>query len=269
MSKVVLITGCSTGIGRDLVQHLAQVGYQVVATARKRETLAALPAALKLPLDVTRPQSIQEAVAHTLQQLGRIDVLVNNAGYGSYGAVEEIPEGEARQIFEVNMFGLLGMVRAVAPAMRQQGAGRILNLSALVGRLSFPVNGAYAASKFAVEALSDALRLEMAPLGIQVILIEPGPTRTPYSMRSPSPEILSNPASPYRTLYENFRQLGARMHAHGADPRVVSRVIQRAIEARRPKARYPAAIDFSGQLAMALGPAVWDRVLRRMLKIAA
>jgi NADP-dependent 3-hydroxy acid dehydrogenase YdfG len=153
MSQVVLITGCSTGIGRDLVQHLKQGNYTVVATARHVETLADLPADLKLPLDVTCAESIAHAVEATLQQFDRIDVLVNSAGYAVPGAIEDIPDERVQQLFDVNVFGAVRLIRAVLPGMRQQRSGRIINLSSIAGRFSAPVDGLYSASKFALEAL--------------------------------------------------------------------------------------------------------------------
>ena len=138
MSKVILITGCSTGIGRDLAQRLTQAGYTVVATARRADTLHDLAAALKLPLDVTQSHSIDEAVARTLQQFGRIDVLVNNAGYALRGALEEVADEQVQQMFDVNVFGALRMIQAVIPYMRRQGAGRIINISSIAGKLSTP-----------------------------------------------------------------------------------------------------------------------------------
>ena len=145
MSRVVLITGCSTGIGHDLAQRLARSGYIVVATARREETLRDLQAALKLPLDVTQPQSVSRAVECTLERYGRIDVLINNAGYALPGALEEISDEQVQRLFDVNVFGSLRMIRAVSPHMRRQRAGRIINLSSISGKLVVPANGAYSA----------------------------------------------------------------------------------------------------------------------------
>jgi NADP-dependent 3-hydroxy acid dehydrogenase YdfG len=150
MDKIVLITGCSTGIGRDLAQTLTQAGYTVVATARQVEALQGVDAALKLTLDVTRPDSIHEAVEQTIQRFGRIDVLVNNAGYAVRGAVEEVPVEQAQQMFDVNVFGVMRVVQAVVPHMRQQNSGRIINISSVVGKLVTPANGTYSAAKFAL-----------------------------------------------------------------------------------------------------------------------
>lgn len=269
MSKVVLITGCSTGIGRDLVQHLAQAGYCVAATARKANALADLPASLKLSLDVTQPDSVNEVVAHTLVQFGRIDVLVNNAGYAQVGAVEEIPIENVQQMFDVNVFGVLRMIHAVVPHMRARQAGRIVNISSLAGKLSTPVNGTYSASKFAVEALSDALRVELAPFGIQVVVVEPGAIKTHFAetVQCHAGPILAKTDSPYRSLYKLSDEFAASMRHQEAGPEVVSQIIRQAIEASKPRARYQANIPFPGRLMLHLGDSVWDMALRRMFKI--
>ena len=269
MSKVVLITGCSAGIGRDLAQRLTQAGYTVVATARKTETLDDLSAALKLQLDVSKQDSINNAVSQTLKQFGRIDVLVNNAGYALLGALEEVCDEQVQRMFDVNVFGVLRMIRAVAPHMRKQKAGRIINISSIAGKLSTPVNGTYSATKFALEALSDALRLELAPFGIQVVLVEPGAIKTHFDDTAQiyAQSILSNPASPYQPHYKQSDQFAANMRQSEPGPDVVSQAIQLAMETSNPKARYLAAIPFSGRLVMHLRDFVWDFALRRMFNI--
>jgi len=268
MSNVVLITGCSTGIGRDLAQRLTQSGYTVVATARKVESLDDLPAALKLPLDVTQSESVNDAVARTLQQLGQIDVLINNAGYTMLGALEEVSEEQTQQVFDVNVFGALRMIRAVVPHMRSQHAGRIINISSIAGKLSTPVNGTYSATKFALEALSDALKLELAPFGIQVILIEPGAIKTHFdnTAQAHAREILLNMSSPYQPLYKRSDQFAASMRQNEPGPELVSQVIEQAIQANRPKARYLVAMPFSGRLVIRLRDFVWGFVLKQMFK---
>jgi NAD(P)-dependent dehydrogenase (short-subunit alcohol dehydrogenase family) len=269
MSKVVLITGCSTGIGRDLAVRLSQAGYCVVATARNVEALIDLPVALKLSLDVTESDSVNEAIAQTIERFGRVDILVNNAGYALRGALEEIPIEQVQQMFDVNVFGVLRLIRAVAPHMRRQKSGRIINISSIAGKLSTPANGAYSATKFALEALSDALRLELAPFGIQVILVEPGAIKTHFddTAQSHAREIISDPASPYRPLYRLSDEFAASMRQQEVGPEVVSQVIQQAIQATKPKARYHANIPFSGELVLHLGDSVWDLALKRMFKI--
>ncbi len=269
MAKVVLITGCSSGIGCDLAQRLAQAGYCVAATARKEQTVEGLDVALKLALDVTRPESIREAVEQTIREFGRIDVLVNNAGYAVRGAVEEVPVEQAQQMFDANLFGVMRMVQAVAPQMRKQKSGRIINISSVVGKLVTPANGVYSASKFALEGLSDALRLELAPFGIQVIVVEPGSTRTQFhrTVEANGQAIFANPASPYRALYQQYEKVTADLRKQEAGPEAVSAVVQQAIESPKPKRRYVAGFPFSGKLVLFLGDSAWDLVVRQMFKI--
>ena len=270
MYKVALITGCSTGIGRHIAQRLTQLGHTVVATARKEETLDDLSAALKLPLDVTQSDSVNHVVTRTLQQFGRIDVLINNAGYTMLGALEEVSEEQTQQVFDVNVFGALRMIRAVVPHMRKQRTGRIINISSIAGKLSTPVNGTYSATKFALEALSDALHMELAPFGIQVVLVEPGAVKTRFddTAQSHARDILLNSASPYRPLYKQSDQFAAGMRQNEPGTEAVSKVIERAVEAFNPKARYFAAIPFSARLVIHLRDFVWGSVLKQMFKIS-
>lgn len=270
MSQVVLITGCSKGIGRELAQRLAQSGYSTVATARKVETIEDIPATLKLQLDVTQPRSVDAAVEHTIERLGRLDVLVNNAGYAVFGAIEETSDEQAQALFNTNVYGVMRMIRAVAPQMRRQKAGRIINVSSLEGIRSVPAMGAYSASKFAVEGLSDALRFELAPFGIQVVLIEPGILKTEAvgTDNADSPASMTSANSPYRNLYRRLDQYYADMQRNQPGPEAVAQVIQQAIESQKPKTRYLVAIPFSGRVALHLGNAVWDRGLGRIFKFA-
>lgn len=269
MSEVVLITGCSTGIGRDLAQTLSRAGYTVVATARKPETMQGLDAALKLALDVTSPASIQAAVEQTVQRLGRIDVLVNNAGYAVRGAVEEVPVEQAQQMFDVNVFGVMRMIQAVAPHMRRQKAGRIINISSVVGKLVTPANGTYSATKFALEALSDALRMELSPFGVQVVVVEPGSIKTQFhaTVEEQGRAVFTNPDSPYRPLYEQYEKVTTDMRQKEAGPQAVSQVVLKTMRAERPKARYLAGFPFPGGLVIRLADVVWEPVVRQMFKI--
>ena len=186
---VWFITGCSTGFGRELAALLLSQGYRVVATARDPSKLTGLTAghegnALALPLDVTDEAAIADAVRQAEGKFGRIDVLVNNAGYGYLAAIEEGEDAAVRAMFDTNVFGLVAMTKAVLPGMRARKSGHILNLSSIGGLVSFPATGYYHATKFAVEGLSGSLALEVAPLGIKVILVEPGPFRTDFAGRS-------------------------------------------------------------------------------------
>jgi NAD(P)-dependent dehydrogenase (short-subunit alcohol dehydrogenase family) len=187
--KVWFITGTSSGFGRELVEEVLKGGGRVVATARRPEQLEWLPekypaTALALALDVTHESSITEAVDGALKRFGRIDVLVNNAGYGLAGAIEEATEAEFMPVFETNVFGLIRVTRAVLPHLRKQRSGHILNLSSIGGLTGAPGWGYYNASKFAVEGFSEALAAELAPLGVHVTIIEPGPFRTDFLGRS-------------------------------------------------------------------------------------
>jgi len=184
-----LITGASSGFGRLLAEYLLSLGATVVATARKVESLDDLvtryPAnAFVLELDVTKQHSIDEAVAGALARVGHIDVLVNNAGYGVAGAVEEVTEPEYMPMFETNVFGLIKMTKALLPQFRERQSGTIVNFSSIGGLIGAPGWGYYNATKFAVEGLSEALSAEMAPLGVHVMVVEPGPFRTEFLGRS-------------------------------------------------------------------------------------
>ena len=177
------ITGTSSGFGRAFAEYALAQGHQVVATARRPEALADLVAmaperVLALALDVTAPGAPAAAIREAVQRFGRIDVLINNAGYGIVGALEETPDAELRALFDTNLFGALAVTRAVLPVMRAQGAGAIVNMSSLGGQLSFAGFSAYSATKFALEGASEALAQEVAPLGIKVLIVEPGQFRT-------------------------------------------------------------------------------------------
>jgi len=189
LRSVWFITGCSTGFGRELARQLIVAGKQVVITARDVAKVADLVAlapdnTLALSLNVDRPAEIEAAVSAALARFGRIDVLINNAGYGYLAAVEEGEDAEIRALFETNVFGLASLCRAVLPTMRAQGAGAIVNLSSMGGVIGFPGIGYYNATKFAVEGLSEAMAKELAPLGIKVVIVEPGPFRTDWAGRS-------------------------------------------------------------------------------------
>ena len=188
-NKIWFITGCSTGFGRCLTEELLKTNHKVVATARDPKTLDDLvkkypDQILTIALDVTKKSDIEKAVKAATSKFGRIDVLVNNAGYGMLGAVEEASESDIKRIFDTNVFGLIEMTKAVLPGMRSQKSGHILNISSVAGFASLPGFGIYNATKYAVEGMSEALHGEVAGLGIKVIIIEPGPFRTDFSNRS-------------------------------------------------------------------------------------
>lgn len=184
-NRVWFITGCSTGFGAALARAVLKQGDRVVVTSRKVEAthqfVGEFPGrAIPMELDVTRPQMVQHIVQQAIEQTGHIDVLVNNAGYGIVGAVEEVSDAEARQVFETNVMGLLHVTRAVLPHMRQRRSGHVINMSSMTGLFAPAGFGFYSGTKFAVEGLTEAMAAELKPLGIRVTLVEPGPFRTNF-----------------------------------------------------------------------------------------
>jgi NAD(P)-dependent dehydrogenase (short-subunit alcohol dehydrogenase family) len=243
-SRAVLITGCSSGIGWATAERLARRGWTVYATARDVEAVAPLEAlgCRLLPLDVTEEDSMRAAVEEVERMEGAVGVLVNNAGYSQSGAVEEVPMDQVRRQFETNVFGLVRLCQLVLPGMRRQGSGKIVNLSSMGGRLTFPGGGFYHASKYAVEALSDALRFEVRGFGVEVVVVEPGLIRTGFartavgSMGEGSGPYAGFEAGVARTTRENYER--GPLAALGGGPEVVAETIERAISAARPRARY-------------------------------
>lgn len=267
---VVLITGCSSGIGRATAQRLLARGCTVYATARRVDSIADLAAAgcHTLALDVTDEESMTKAVAHVEAAHGAIDVLVNNAGYGEYGVIEEADLDRVRAQFETNVFGPARLSQLVLPAMRRQGRGRIINVGSMGGRLVFPGGGYYHASKYAVEAVTDALRFEAAPFGVRVSLIEPGLIRTGFGDTAAGTLAGSAVHSgPYATLNKAVDESMARGYANrtmSAPPEAVARAIEHAATARRPRARYvvTAAAKVLVHTRRLLGARVFDAFLR-------
>ena len=264
----VLITGCSTGIGRATAERLASRGFRVWASARRVEAIADLePAGCRLlALDVTDEASMVAAVEQVVGAEGAIGALVNNAGYSQSGAVESVPMEDVRRQFETNVFGLVRMCQLALPSMRERGAGRIVNVSSMGGTLVFPGGGLYHATKYAVEALSDALRFEVAGFGVQVVVIQPGAIRTNFDTAA----IGALPASG-DGAYESFNAaVGAAtkgayeagpMKLLGAGPEAVARTIERALTTRRPRTRYrvtPSAHLLMRQRSL-MTDRMWDR----------
>jgi NAD(P)-dependent dehydrogenase (short-subunit alcohol dehydrogenase family) len=242
-TPVWLITGCSTGFGRQLAKILVDRGYRVAATARDPEMLSDIVArnaetALALKLDVTTQAEIAAAVAETRRTFGRIDVLVNNAGYGYLAAVEEGEDADIRAMFETNFFGLAAMTRAVLPVMRAQKSGAIVNISSMGGFIGFPGSGYYAATKFAVEGLSESLSKEVAPFGIKVVIVEPGPFRTDWAGRS-----LKTPKRPIAAYEETAiarrRQIQGYSGEQPGDPMRAAEAIIATVERDHPPLRLP------------------------------
>lgn len=268
-TPVAIVTGASSGIGEATARALATAGHTVYAAARRVERMAPLAAEgiHVLALDVTDDDSMVAAVAQVMAEQGRIDVLVNNAGYGAYGAVEDVPMAEARRQVEVNLLGLARMVQLVTPHLRARGSGRIVNVSSVGGRFGEPLGAWYHATKFAVEGFSDSLRLELAPHGIQVVVIQPGPIATEWGEIA----LESMQEASGHTAYADQARGLARMHASGYDsraagtPQEVAATITRAVTAGRPRARYVVPRRYAAALGVlqVLPDRAKDAVLRR------
>ena len=241
----VLITGCSTGIGRATAAHLAAKGWTVYASARRPETVTNISGCRPLRLDVTDEASMTAAVEHIEKEHGSVGALVNNAGYGLHGAFETTDLDDARAQFETNLWGMARLTQLVLPAMRKAGRGRIVNMSSMGGRVTFPGGAFYHASKHGVEAMTDALRYEVANFGIKVILIEPGVIRTPFVDTAigtvEHPEEDDNPYSSFNQqlmvrIDSAYRGSMSKLASSG--PESVAKVVERALSSSRPRTRY-------------------------------
>ena len=266
--KVILITGASSGIGFDAAQTLAQQGHCVFAAARRTELMEPLKAygVHVIKMDVTDEKSMKDGVETLIQAMGHSDVLINNAGYGYFGAIENVPMEEARRQLEVNVFGLARLTQLVLPYMRQQKNGRIINTSSIAGKMVFYMGGWYNITKYSVEAFSDALRMEMKPYGIDVVMIEPGAIKTDWGIIAARHLKESSEGTAY--------EASGNQWAHNMDwfyktnllssPSVITKAIVRAVNSRHPKARYcRGRFSIIGRIAHAIMPARWWDALMR------
>lgn len=276
VSDAVLVTGCSSGIGRATALALVRAGLPTWATARRPETLAELEEAgcRVLSLDVTDEQSRTAAVKAVEAAHGAVGALVNNAGHGGGAPVEEVPLDTVRAVFETNVFGLIRMCQLVLPAMRAQRHGTIVNLGSAAGLVTPPTGCPYAMSKYALEALADTLRAEVAAFGVRAVLVEPGAVRTQFMSNSArhSPTVDDGPYAGYKAsidrMVERAHREGARSVATADD---VAKVIVKAITARRPKTRYKvgAQARVAPVARRLLGDRGWDAVMRRLVPFPA
>ena len=245
MKKVAVVTGASSGIGEATVRKFLEQGYEVYAAARRLDRMAGLAerGAKLLPLDLTDDASIAAAAARVEAESGRIDVLVNNAGYGSYGAVEDVPLEEARRQFEVNLFGAARLTQLLLPMMRAQRRGKIVNVTSIGGKGWEPFGAWYHSTKFALEGLSDCLRVELRPFGIDVIVIEPGAIKTEWTGIATDSLVRRSGDTAYGPYARRHAKMfeGATSSSLPSPPEAVARIIARAVSARRPRTRYAAA----------------------------
>ncbi|HEY1810796.1 MAG TPA: SDR family oxidoreductase [Kofleriaceae bacterium] len=272
-SKIVLVTGATAGIGRMTALHLAKLGHHVIATGRKLPELAALKTeagSLKLDtlaLDVTSPASIAAAVnaVDALTKGRGLDVLVNNAGFGVLGPTSEIGDSEMRRQYETNVFGLMNVTRAFLPKMIEQRTGRVVNVSSVGGRITLPYFGVYNSTKYAVEALSDALRYELRPFGIDVSLIEPGIIRTNFEATAVS-GLGQFKTTPFAVAVEKYEEMSKFANRFASNPIVIAKAIAKAVGARRPRARYvaPFSNHMIFMMSSLLPTRVWDWTMRKV-----
>ena len=249
--KVIIVTGSSSGIGLESALLLARNGYITYATMRSPEKDTSIKTAVQkeglpirvVPLDVTDDNSVKNAVDHIISEAGRIDVLVNNAGYSLGGALEDLSMEEIKSQYETNLFGLIRVIQAVLPTMRRQRSGRILNISSGTGIFGFPGISAYVSTKFAVEGLSESIAYELEPFGIKVILIEPGFVKTNFEHAMVVAKKAQDPASPYSELMQKIMANASELAKNASDAELVANVIVDAASNPNPRLRYLAGKD--------------------------
>lgn len=265
--KVVIITGSSTGIGRAAAETFSAAGWIVAATMRtptKETSLGELPGVELNALDVTDTNSIKQTIKDVHQSYGRIDAVVNNAGYGLVGVFEDTTEEQIRRQFETNVFGLMAVCREIIPYLRTQGFGRIINVSSVGGRITLPLYSSYHSTKWAVEGFTESLQFELAPFGIRTVLIEPGAIKTDFYDRSADRAELTS-SSPYKSYADKvYRQFDAA--AKGAEsPKNVAKKILHAASVRSPKTRY--AVGGNAPALLALRKVLPESVFTGMVKM--
>ncbi len=265
--QTALVTGASSGMGKVIARQLIKDGYTVIAAARRVEAMRDLEAlgAHPMALDMSQDDSITATVARIEAQFGGVDVLVNNAGFGLFGALEDVPMAEARYQFEVNLFGLGRLTQLVVPHMRRQTSGRIVNISSMGGKIYTPLGAWYHATKHAVEGLSDCLRLELAPFGIDVIVIEPGIILTDFGAVVDGPLQKFSGQGAYADLAGKVAKATANAYGKGkgSAPQVVADTVSRALKSRRPRTRY--AVGRFARLLIGLRAWAGDRAFDRAI----
>jgi len=271
-AKVALVTGASSGMGKVIAQRLIKDGLTVIVAARSFDKMADLEAvgAHRLRLDVANDESVQGAVSEIIETYNGVDVLVNNAGFGCYGAVEDTSIDDARYQFEVNLFGLARLTQLLLPKMREKGAGKIINMSSMGGKIYTPLGAWYHASKHALEGWSDCLRLELAQFGIDVVVIEPGAIKTEFGNVMTKPMLKRSGSGAYAQLAQAMAQATQQSYEAGdaSPPSVIADVVSSAVKARKPKTRYAAGkfAKFLIFIRTWLGDRIFDRAIMSMVK---
>ncbi len=269
-TQIALVTGASSGIGEATALELAAAGYTVYAAARRVERMKHLKASGIRPMamDVTDDASLSAGVDQIIAETGRIDVLVNNAGYGSYGALEDVPMEEARHQFDVNVFGAARLIQLVLPHMRAQRSGKIVNITSMGGKVHTPLGAWYHATKFALEALSDCLRMELKPFGIDVIIIEPGGIRSEWSGIAADKVRAVSSDGPYAAQGNAVAQslTSESTQKRSSPPELIGRTIRKAVQARKPRTRY--AVGYGAKPMILMHDVLPDRAFDAMMRRA-
>lgn len=262
-TNVVLITGASSGIGKSTVLELVHRGYTVYGAARRIERMDDLKEAGAgiVQLDITDDESIVTVVNQVIDEHGRIDVLINNAGYGSFGSLEDTPIEEAGKQYQVNLFGLGRLTQLVLPHMRKQGTGKIINISSVGGKVATPFGGWYQSTKFALEGLSDSLRMDVGRFGIDVVVIEPGAIDSEWLSHAMD-HLKKVSSEPYRNAAEHLSRLMYKNYENASDPNVVANIIVKAIQVKKPKPRY--AVGSASKMLLFLKKILPDRGMDRL-----
>ena len=270
MKKVILITGASAGMGKEMARHLLHDGHTVYGAARRIEKMDDIRklGVKTLAMDVTDEASMIAGVETIVKTEGRIDVLINNAGFGSYGAIEDVAINDARYQLEVNVFGAARLSQLILPHMRKQHYGKIINISSIGGKFAAALGGWYHASKFALEGLSDSLRNEVKQFGIDVVVIEPGGVKSEWSSIAIDNLIKTSGNTAYQDIVKQFAAIAQKAEAKNADPVVIVNLIRKAIEAKNPKTRYHGGYMASAALFMRkiLPDRMFDKMLLAQLK---
>ena len=268
--KTILVTGASSGFGKRVTEKLLDEGYIVYAAARRIEKMRDIESkgAHVLKMDITETASVDAVVTQIIEEQGQIDVMFNNAGYGSYGTIESIPLEEIQYQYNVNVFGMARAIKAVLPHMRKRQSGLIINTASLVGHVSIPVMGWYASTKYAVEGISDALRAEVKHLGIDVVIIEPGPVKTEFDQVAIANLDKVEHPDDYRDLVTAFKKFSLNMYAKCPGPESTADAVLKAIKVKRPKARYATTTDARvlPKVKRLLGTRLFDKAILSRMK---
>jgi short-subunit dehydrogenase len=270
MKKVALVTGASSGIGKETAKLLVQNGFVVYGASRRLEKMAELKdiGVSLIEMDIAEDISIIRCVEEILKNENRIDVIVNNAGYGSYGALEDVPISEAKYQFEVNIFGLARLTQLFLPTMRKQQSGRIINISSIGGSFGEPHGSWYHATKYAVEGLSDSLRMELKQFGIDVVIIKPGAILTEWNSIARENLLKVSGNTAYKELAQKHVKMLANADSGGSSPKVVAETILKAVQSKKPKTRYATGSGSTIVLLMRkiLSDRLFDKMMLSMMK---